>query len=110
VRLRLTAKTEGHLHDGGDNMKVSVNGHVVCESKAEYAGISGDAKWDTIKQMSQCKEPVPVKKGDRLVIEAAYDLNKHPSYVSNYQILYQKSTHKVAVALILMEMKPRRWV
>jgi hypothetical protein len=66
-------------------MKVSVNGNVVCESKAEYVGLSGNAQWDTIKQMSQCKAPVPVKKGDKLVIEAAYDLNKHPSYVSVHE-------------------------
>jgi hypothetical protein len=67
-------------------MKILVNGKVVCESKAEYTGLSGDAQWDTIKGMTQCKTSVPVKKGDKLVIEAAYDLDKHPAYVLRHLI------------------------
>ncbi|KAF2670695.1 hypothetical protein BT63DRAFT_438319 [Microthyrium microscopicum] len=71
--------SRGHLHDGGDYLKVIVNGKEICTSQPEYFGKAGDAKWDTIKEMTTCKDPIPVKKGDKLVIDAGYDLNKHPA-------------------------------
>ena len=63
-------------------MKVLINGKTICESKAEYVGTTGDGKWATIKDMSQCKEPTAVKKGDLLTINAVYDLDQHPAYVT----------------------------
>jgi Stress up-regulated Nod 19 len=73
----------GHMHDGGTGMVLKINDKVVCDSKAEYGG-SGTFKGENGKDvqalsgMKECNDPVPVKKGDRLSIEAYFDLEKHP--------------------------------
>jgi hypothetical protein len=54
---------------------------MACESKAAYAGKANGAAWDTIKEMSLCPESLPIKKGDKLTVEALYDLDAHPAYV-----------------------------
>jgi hypothetical protein len=62
------------LHSGGDKMIMYINGKVVCESKALY-GSKGDS---AIESMSVCfSKPLPVKQGDKLVLEAVYDVSKH---------------------------------
>jgi hypothetical protein len=74
----------GHMHDGGTGMVLKVNDKVVCDSKAEY-GASGTFKAEDGKEfqalsgMKECNEPVSVKKGDKLSIEAYFDLNEHPA-------------------------------
>jgi len=76
---------KGHLHDGGDNLILKVNNVTVCDSKAVYGGAASTAKmadgttWETINHMTQCQEPVPVKKGDVLTVHANYDFVLHPS-------------------------------
>jgi hypothetical protein len=72
----------GHLHDGGDYVGISVNNKSMCQSKAIYGGATGTAQegnWQTVSDMSVCKEPFPVKKGDTLKVTAKYDLQAHPS-------------------------------
>jgi len=63
-------------------MSVTLNGKNICVSKAEYgatySGITTASKWTTISKMTDCVEAIPVKKGDRLTLEAAYDTVKHP--------------------------------
>jgi Stress up-regulated Nod 19 len=73
----------GHMHDGGTGMVLKINDKVVCDSKAEYGG-SGTFKGENSKDiqalsgMKECNDPVPIKKGDSLSIEAYFDLDKHP--------------------------------
>lgn len=60
-----------------------LNDKEICSSKAEYGGAGGTMKagekeWTTISRMSDCLEPIPVKKGDYLRLEASYDTVKHP--------------------------------
>ncbi|KAF1813274.1 hypothetical protein P152DRAFT_481382 [Eremomyces bilateralis CBS 781.70] len=77
--------TAGHLHDGGVNVNVYLNDKVICDSQATYStttmggmamsdGHDGDAH---IATMSGCTNIGPVKQGDKLRIEANYDLDKH---------------------------------
>ena len=41
---------------------------------------SPDGKvWETIRETSSCDEPVKVKKGDKIYMQANYDLGLHPS-------------------------------
>jgi hypothetical protein len=69
--------------DGGEAVTLYLNGKEICVSKAEYGGAGGTMKagakeWTTISKMSDCLEPVAVKKGDYLRLEASYDTIKHP--------------------------------
>ena len=73
------------MHDGGYGLKLMVNDKVVCYSKASYGGSESTFKgadgknWETISSMSECSEPVRVKKGDKLRIEADFDTEAHPA-------------------------------
>jgi hypothetical protein len=72
----------GHLHDGGENVKIYRNGQEVCDTKAIYGGEKGTtqiggAKWETIQGYEFCRKPIEIKKGDELVVEAKYDLIAH---------------------------------
>jgi hypothetical protein len=66
-------------------MVLKVNGKVICESKAVYnaANIAdGGAKTvggmsGMISDMTMCVEPVDVKKGDVVSMEADYDTDLH---------------------------------
>ncbi|TID18936.1 putative amidase [Venturia nashicola] len=75
----------GHLHDGGIDIILQVNDKTVCDSKAVYGGEGATAKtedgkvWETISNTLTCTEPVKVSKGDKLFMEAHYDLDLHPS-------------------------------
>jgi hypothetical protein len=72
-----------HMHDGGINATVFVNGQQICTSKAHYGGttdggtVIGGQKWETITGYDICNGPIPVKKGDNLTVEAYYDLQAH---------------------------------
>jgi hypothetical protein len=74
----------GHLHDGGTSINLYINDKLACESKAAYGGpgsvrVGKDGRrWETISDMTDCLTPVSVKRGDKLEIEANYDLTKHP--------------------------------
>jgi len=75
----------GHLHDGGVNLFLKVNDKVICDSKAEYGGEGHTTKtadgkvWDTIRATSMCEDPIKVKKGDKMYMQANYDVGLHPS-------------------------------
>jgi hypothetical protein len=71
------------MHDGGTGVNMYVNGKVYCKSKAIYGGPGGTIilegkTWATIATMTECNDPIPVKKGDKLKIEATYDTKEHP--------------------------------
>ena len=75
----------GHLHDGGVEIKAFINGKEVCSSKAEYGGeghvgvsVNGE-KWETIRHMTSCSDPIVVKKGDKIGLKAFYDTGLHPA-------------------------------
>jgi hypothetical protein len=92
---------EGHLHNGGDSVELTLNGKVACLSQATYSanaedghghgmgGSMGGGKGkgmskrqiagETLASISKCTKPVPVKKGDKLKVKANFDLNKHPT-------------------------------
>jgi hypothetical protein len=75
---------KGHLHDGGVRVELTLNGKVVCDSHAQYGGDGGEGvapdgrPWQTIRQMSQCTDPIPVKKGDILGLKSYYNTKLHP--------------------------------
>jgi hypothetical protein len=77
--------------DGGVSIVAKLNGQVLCTSEATY-GIDDTIKkangesWATIRQMSVCsKSPVKLKKGDTIAVEANYDFDLHPRYVTSSQ-------------------------
>lgn len=70
------------MHDGGTYVTMQVNNQTVCNSKATYGGSSSlivDGKeWQSITTMSECSQPIPIKKGDVIHILAGYDTKNHP--------------------------------
>jgi hypothetical protein len=64
---------------------VKINGKEICTSTAEYGGPGASRKssdgtiWNTIREMTYCPSPLKVKKGDKLELEARYDLELHPA-------------------------------
>jgi hypothetical protein len=61
----------GHIHAGGTEVVLTVNGKDICTSKATYnnAGV--------ITEMSICPKPIALKKGDSFALKGTYDLTKH---------------------------------
>lgn len=64
-------------------MSIWINGQLTCVSKADYStGYGGDISvgknWTTISKMSQCDGVWPVKKGDNVKLQAAYNEIEHP--------------------------------
>jgi hypothetical protein len=88
----------GHLHDGGVDLMLKVNGKEVCQSRAAY-GTAGPTpakgmghghqrrdqseEYKTISEMSYCYGPNKVSKGDKIELEARYDLEMHPPRVQH---------------------------
>jgi len=72
----------GHLHDGGNNIVMKLNGRTVCDSRAVYGqnttGVDGKS-WMALSNMTQCHEPIKVQRGDQMEVEAFFDLDKHPA-------------------------------
>jgi hypothetical protein len=77
---------KGHLHDGGTNIILKLNGQEVCNSKAKYdldpraseSLAPNGMQWQVITEMTQCTTPTPVKKGDILQVVSLYDNKLHP--------------------------------
>jgi hypothetical protein len=72
-----------NLKSGGTGMVLYINDSPVCNSKPTYGGELGTfnmngTRWETISQMSLCTLVLPVKRGDKVVVESIYDLNSHP--------------------------------
>jgi hypothetical protein len=65
-------------------MVITLNGKVVCESKAIYGGLGHESKqengevWETIARTSECDGPIRVRKGDKMQFTAAFDFDAHP--------------------------------
>jgi hypothetical protein len=73
---------QAHVHDGGISVALILNGKRVCTSKAIYGGDKGTAsvdgeKWETIQGYEPCTQPIELKVGDQLHVEAIYDLKAH---------------------------------
>jgi hypothetical protein len=68
----------GHLHDGGVQMDLYINGKPSCVSKATYGEGIGGSEIKTINSMSMCTEAISIKKGDTLSMGVEYDLKKYP--------------------------------
>jgi hypothetical protein len=71
-----------HLHDGGVDARLYVNGKLACNSFAKYGGEKGTtnvggSEWQTIQGYEFCDGPIEIKKGDQIVLESTYDLIKH---------------------------------
>jgi hypothetical protein len=73
-----------------DLVILTLNGKTVCDSQAKY-GLDNQATsslapngkaWQVITEMTQCTEPVPVKKGDVLQMVSIYDNELHPPRMS----------------------------
>lgn len=63
----------------------TLNGKVICDSKAIYGGVSTNAgDQGTIAAMQYCTNPTKVKKGDVMTLEANYDLELHPRETTSF--------------------------
>jgi len=72
----ITAK--GHLHDGGVDISIKINGVEQCVSRADYGDENtGRGGWKTIQSMSYCPM-IRVRRGDKVSLEASYDIGLHP--------------------------------
>jgi hypothetical protein len=83
----------GHLHDGGTSLKLSLDGEVLCDSKAGYGGskefiapsdghTGAHGKIEHISSMSGCSGQVDfknhtLKAGQHWRIEGFYDYENH---------------------------------
>lgn len=61
----------GHIHAGGTEVILTVNGKDQCVSKPTYN------KAGVITEMSICPKPISLKKGDKFALRGTYDLTKH---------------------------------
>jgi len=78
---------KGDMHDGGLNMVLKLNGETICDSKAIYnAGAVGTHQGGghdggmggMLSDTSGCLKSIAVKKGDKIEMEANYDMELHP--------------------------------
>lgn len=69
---------------------LTLNGKPICDSQAKY-GLDAQATsslapngkaWQVITEMTQCTEPISVKKGDKLQMISIYDNELHPPRMS----------------------------
>jgi hypothetical protein len=84
-----------HMHDGGVNIVLKINDKVMCDSRALYGGdgfvtTTSDGKvWETIRETTKCVDPIPVRKGDRMDMQANYDTDLHPrSGIHSYILVW----------------------
>jgi hypothetical protein len=70
-----------HLHDGGTNVEVRRNGHVLCDAKAVYGSCEDSSSPNTctehIEIMSVCGDLGPTDSDDEWSITAYYDTLAH---------------------------------
>jgi hypothetical protein len=86
-------------------MVLTLNGKFLCSSKATY-GHGGDAGEEAITEMTYCKGPIPIKKGDTLTFTAQYDFSKHKRYATyHFQgLLFNTDDVSTAVRAHLVKM------
>jgi hypothetical protein len=67
---------------------LKINGKSICDSKAQYGGTTQSTtgadgqQWQTVSSMVACYNPVEVKVGDIMSLDANYDLATHPPSVT----------------------------
>jgi hypothetical protein len=61
------------------NLLFSINGKQVCNSRAIYGGAVTKNTWQTIDHMEECPYRIKLAKGDKISLEAYYDLDAHPA-------------------------------
>jgi hypothetical protein len=72
------------MHDGGVQIRVTLNGKEVCNSIVKYGGhghelVQPDGEiWKTMGKTSGCINALRVHKGDKFQFEATFDFNAHP--------------------------------
>jgi hypothetical protein len=76
------------LVDGGTAVQMRINGKLVCSSNATYGGeghatVVDGTERATITKMSECMDPVEVKRGDKVKIAATYDTAARPTSVAS---------------------------
>jgi hypothetical protein len=91
-------QTQGHVHDGGINLVLKVNDREVCNSKALYGGpghttVVNGRTWETIRETTPCTGTIRVEKGDRIFMQANYDIDLHPSYVNIFSNSFSRLTY-----------------
>src|SRR6201999_2494744 len=75
-----------HLHDGGMDIKLNINGKQVCESKALYGGKGHEVtkpdgkRWDTLRETTDCGK-IKLNKGDKVDYFTDSELDARPSQV-----------------------------
>jgi hypothetical protein len=62
----------GHMHPGGSQVNMEINGRLACGSSAIY-----DEK-HTLSSMTLCPVPIEIKEGDKIVLTSTYDTKAHP--------------------------------
>ena len=84
----------GHIHTGGLNISLSVNGETVCTSFPTYGateGVAGDEKGYLVR-MSHCLDsatrPLELRKGDVVSVDGYYYVGSHDP-----RLLYSDGTH-----------------
>jgi hypothetical protein len=59
----------------GSGVYVSVNGKLVCSSLPTYEKVDEIFR---VKEFSLCGDLIPLEKGDRITMQADYDVEKYP--------------------------------
>lgn len=95
------------MHDGGSKILLYLNDKPICTSVASYGGVAhatavlGGKKWETISKMSDCTEPIDVKRGDQLKMESIYDLESHPLRESNGEEMEEMGIYTVSLHTLI---------
>lgn len=70
-----------HLHDGGTNIELTSNGHIICDARAIYGSCDNPASTGAcmqhISNVSVCKDLGPTYSEDEWSIVAYYDTSKY---------------------------------
>jgi hypothetical protein len=83
----IVVKKNGYMVSMRGHVLMKLNGKEVCNSRAMYGGpghttaAPDGTTWETINEMTNCHYSTKVVKGDKISVEASYDLVKHPSWV-----------------------------
>jgi hypothetical protein len=84
LRSGYIVNMRAHMHDGGVDISMKINGKEACVSKALYGGPGHTSespdgkKWESLRETTDCGS-MKVNKGDKIEFLATYDLDLHPS-------------------------------
>jgi hypothetical protein len=73
-------EARGHMHDGGKNVTLYINGVPVCKSQQTYGRRPGYSSPNGVhlSRAGACYEAGEIRKGDKLHIVAQFDEENHP--------------------------------